>query len=358
MSRDNLSRHAFTLIELLVVIAIIGVLIALLLPAVQKVREAANRTKCLNNLKQLGLAMHHYHDATGTFPSGRTGPNLGEQRRLSAFVYMTPYFEQDNLSKLIWTPATYGSQTYTTPPVPWDQNYDPWGVQYQIKWLHCPSDNPRYDMRGGRTGAIASTSYAVCWGDFVTGTGLAGTYSRRGMFGLDSKISFKDITDGSSNTIAMSERTFRLDDNTILGNAAKGIAGIDRNPTLCLATADRSTGRYRPGVLLNNYYAGVRWNDGSAEFTGFNTILPPNSPTCYAGGSANQAGSNFPGIFSAQSRHPGGVNCLFADGSVRFISESIDTGNLGAPEDLIGPSPYGVWGALGTINRGEIANLP
>jgi prepilin-type N-terminal cleavage/methylation domain-containing protein/prepilin-type processing-associated H-X9-DG protein len=344
---------AFTLVELLVVIAIIAILIALLVPAVQKVREAANRTSCQNHLKQLGIALHNFHNVTGAFPSGRTGPS-SSQSRLSAFVYLTPYFEQDNLYNLIFTPATYGSTSYSSPPVPWDQNFDPWGRAYQVKWLHCPSDVPRYDERGGRTGAIASTSYAVCWGDFVTGTGLSGTFSRRGMFGLNSQISVKDIIDGTSNTVALAERTFRLGPRTILGNAAVGVAGIDQNPSLCLLTADFSTGEYRAGIPLNNYYAGVRWNDGSAEFTGFNTILPPNKPTCYSGGSASQAGSNTPGIFTAQSRHTNGVNVLFADGSVHWISEAINAGNQAAPERLSGESPYGVWGALGTINGGEV----
>jgi prepilin-type N-terminal cleavage/methylation domain-containing protein/prepilin-type processing-associated H-X9-DG protein len=346
-------RRAFTLVELLVVIAIIAVLLGLLLPAIQKVREAANRTKCSNNLKQFGLALHNYHDANKSFPSGRSGP-ASSQSRLSPFVALTPFYEQDNLYQLIYTPATYGTTFYATPPVPWDQNFDPWGKQYQMPNMHCPSDIPRYDERGGRTGAIASTSYAVCWGDFVTGTGLAGTFKPRGMFGLNSKVAIRDITDGTSTSLALSERTFRLGERTILGNAAVGITGLESNPALCLLTVNRATGNYNPGVPLNPYYAGVRWNDGSAEFTGFNTILPPNSPTCYTGGSATQAGSNTPGVFTAQSRHPGGVNGLFADGSVRFISQNIDAGNPGAPERLTGPSPYGVWGSLGTINGGEV----
>jgi prepilin-type processing-associated H-X9-DG protein/prepilin-type N-terminal cleavage/methylation domain-containing protein len=345
-------RPAFTLIELLVVVAIIAALIGLLLPAVQKAREAASRAKCNNTLHQLGVALHNYHDANGSFPPGRGGPD-SSQNRLSAFVLLSPFYEGDNLYKLIFAPATYGTTTYTSPPVPWDANYDPWGVAYQISILLCPSDIPLHDNRGGRTGSIASTSYAVCWGDFVTGTGLSGSYNHRGMFGLNSRTRTLDITDGTSNTIALSERTFRRGPRTVLGNAAIGITNLPNDPSLCLQTVDGTTGEYRPDAILNGYYAGVRWNDGSAEFTGFNTVLPPNSPSCYEGGSATVSGSNTPGVFTAQSRHPGGVNALFADGSVHFISQSIDSGSSSAPERMNGQSPYGVWGALGTINGGE-----
>ncbi len=249
---------------------------------------------------------------------------------------------------MIFTPATYGDTDYPSPPVPWDANFDPWGFRFQIPLLHCPSDNPQYDHRGGRTGAIASTNYAVCWGDFVTGTGLNGTFSRRALFGLDSRVGVKDITDGTSNTLAMSERAFYQNDRSIVGNAAYSVPGIDRDPALCLATGDPATGEYLPGVVLNPYHGGVRWNDGSAEFTGFTTVLPPNSPSCY------EAGSNTPGVFAASSRHVGGVNALFADGAVRFISQAINAGHAEAPEQMSGPSPYGIWGALGTMNGGEV----
>ncbi len=350
-------RFAFTLIELLVVIAIIAVLIALLVPAVQKVREAANRMSCTNNLKQLGLALHNYNDANGGFPPGSGGtPPLAGTNRLSTHVYLLAYLEADNLYKMIWSsyPVTYGGTTYTQVPVPWDSNFDPWGYAYQPNNFHCPSDTPAFDKRGGRTGMIASTNYMTCRGDLVTGSGNANASPiKRAMFHNEANnpgrwdVKYRDILDGLSNTIAMSERVFRVTSTSVLGNIVDNEgAALATNPSICLATA--SGDNYLPALTLDVYFGGVRFNDGMAQFTGFSTILPPNSPACM------EAGSNTDGIFSAQSRHPGGVNVLFSDASVHFITNSVDAGNSGAPEPTTGgPSPYGVWGALGTINGGE-----
>lgn len=235
------------------------------------------------------------------------------------------------------------------PPAPWDQNFDPWGKNNQVKFLHCPSDIPQYDNRGGRTISIASTNYMVCWGDVITGTQLNSAFQKRGIFGNKSAVKLNEISDGTSNTLAMSERVFRVTANSVKGNIARDLgAALSTNPTLCLLTANQMAGQYNSTITLDGYYGGTRWNDGMTQFTGFNTVLPPNSPSCMA------AGSNTFGIFSAQSMHSGGVNGLFADGSVRFISENINVGNQGAPENLNGPSPYGVWGGLGTMKGGEI----
>jgi prepilin-type N-terminal cleavage/methylation domain-containing protein/prepilin-type processing-associated H-X9-DG protein len=351
------SRGGFTLIELLVVIAIIAILIALLVPAVQKVREAANRMSCTNNLKQLGLALHNYADTHKAFPPG-SGGAASNSYRLSAHVYLLPYIEGDNLGKLILNsfPVTYGTVTYTQTPQPWDANYVPWGYKYQMSIMHCPSDTPQYDNRGGLTGMIASTNYMTCRGDLVTGTGDGNAAPRkRGMFHNTPRsnpqsswgVRHSEIVDGLSNTIAMSERVFRLSPRAVLGNIVDNEgAELAGNPSICLTTF--SGGDYLPSVKLDGYFGGVRFNDGMCQFTGFNTILPPNSPSCM------EMGSNTDGTFSAQSRHSGGVNALFADGSVHFITNGIDAGNSGAPEPKTGgPSPYGVWGALGSINGGE-----
>jgi prepilin-type N-terminal cleavage/methylation domain-containing protein/prepilin-type processing-associated H-X9-DG protein len=355
-------RSGFTLIELLVVIAIIAILIGLLLPAVQKVREAANRMSCSNNLKQLGLALHSYHDTRKAFPPGSGGfpPTANTNYRLSAFTFLLPYIEGTNLYNLIWNsfPVTYGTTTYTAVPVPWDQNFVPWGYNYQLSMLHCPSDTPAYDNRGGLTVMLASTNYVTCRGDLVTGSGnndAAPNSQKRGMFNNERgapamwDITIASITDGLSNTIALSERVFRNDPRAILGNIVDNEgAALATNPSICMATVG-TNGQYLPTVTLDGYFGGVRTYDGMAQFTGFNTILPPNSPSCM------EMGSNTDGVFSAQSRHLGGVNCVFADGSVHFIMSNIDTGNVGAPEPATGgQSPYGVWGALGTITGNEV----
>jgi prepilin-type processing-associated H-X9-DG protein/prepilin-type N-terminal cleavage/methylation domain-containing protein len=350
-------RAAFTLVELLVVIAIIAVLIGLLLPAVQKIREAAARVQCQNNLKQLGLALANYHDSMHVFPPGTGGnPNqgrspwsVGDQLRLSVFYFLTQFIEQGNLYNLINTPATYGSTTYSTannnlPPFPGDGNFVPYGSVYQFKLLLCPSDVPKYDTSNG--GKLASSSYAVCWGDTIIGTALLVPWSKRGMFGNLSSLNYPAISDGSSNTIAMSEHTFYTSSTSIWGNVADSVWAIQSDPAACLAKANLATGQFNTGVRVDIYHPGVRAFDGMAFFTGFNTVLPPNSPSC-------EADSISWGIYSASSRHPNGVNVLFADGSVHFISQTINAGNSGAVPVTSGPSPYGVWGALGTINGGE-----
>jgi prepilin-type processing-associated H-X9-DG protein len=348
------------LIELLVVIAIIAVLVALLIPAVQKVREAASRLQCNNNLKQLGAALHNYHDVEKKFPGGSGGvaPLAAPPSRLSAYVFLLPYIEQGMLYNLIWNsfPVTYGAMTYTQVPVPWDANFVPWGRAYQISILHCPTDTPAYDNRGGLTGAIASTNYMTCRGDLVTGTGDSDLAPlKRGMFHNENgapaswDVRLSDITDGTSNTIAISERVFRMHPTAVMGNIVDNEgAALATNPSVCMTTFNGDY--YLPAVTLDVYFGGVRFNDGMAQFTGFNTILPPNSPSCM------EMGSNTDGVFSAQSWHQGGVNALFADASCHFIASTIDAGNSGAPEPAKGgPSPYGVWGALGTINGGEVS---
>lgn len=343
-------RAAFTLIELLVVIAIIAVLIALLLPAVQQAREAARRSQCRNNLKQLGLALHNYHDVYNTFPY-REGGTLGTANRGtqcnwgrgSGYIGLLPYFDQAPLYNQISGPLTIGSTTYPAfGPGPWSNNYTPWRARLQM--LLCPSDGR--SIANDQTG---DTSYAFSAGDtgLVRGGTSPVTPTTRGVFGDRSSVRIGSITDGASNTILMAERTFPVADGDI-GNVVF-IGASATVPNDCRATFNTSTRRYNdPGIAKPR--TGKHWADGGATVTGFNTILPPNSPSCSVGDNESQNG-----IYSAGSKHTGGVHALMGDGAVRFISENIHTGNLGIDSlNTDGQSNYGVWGALGSRNGGEV----
>ncbi|MFN3161437.1 MAG: DUF1559 domain-containing protein [Rubinisphaera brasiliensis] len=327
-------RSAFTLIELLVVIAIIAILVALLLPAVQQAREAARRSSCKNNLKQLGLALHNYHDTHTTFPYGKGGPVRASQRH-SWYVSLLPFFEQAALADQI--------------PSLDDSQIDPWHTWWrdtvpEMAVINCPSDVIGFqtDRHRGRS------NYVGCTGDNQT----TETSNPNGIFGYRSKTSFRDITDGTSNTLLLSECT-RPTDTHSFGRVAN-ISPVDR--ATCRATADPA----RPGYFLTSTdYAGsgsapsnlgdgrargTRFGDGKAMNTGFNAVLGPNQPSC---GDGQDPGN---GIFSAMSRHQGGVQVVMADGSTRFISENIDT----TDQSGSGGSVSGLWGGLATKGGGEI----
>lgn len=331
-------KSGFTLVELLVVIAIIGVLVALLLPAVQQAREAARRMQCSNQLKQLGLALHNYHDTYNTFPAraaGTTGPNADtghNSGRLSGSIALLPYLEQTALYDGIarGNPA-FGPRTWNS--------WAPWNVAPTM--LRCPSDN----YTGGR---VDITNYRFSLGDSVSNIREAAQV--RGIFGKLGWSGFRDITDGSSNTVAMAERnvtSFNLGAQTgmirVKDGVATGLGDLGQNPLECYTAVD---GQFyaNPGSVKGR--GGWWWQDGQAERAGFHTVLPPNAPACITGGDGS--GDSQTSLISANSNHPGGAMTLRADGSTHFVPETIDTGNLGMPAINAGISPYGVWGALGT----------
>ena len=347
------ARRGFTLIELLVVIAIIAVLIALLLPAVQAAREAARRSACQNNLKQLGLAIHNYHDTFNMFPTGQGGSGSmtcrsdenNHRGSLSIFVMTAPFWEQA---------AIYNQIMDARPQrFPWN-NHSYWNAQFEL--LRCPSDATNNAPRSSTRG---KTNYAWCGGDSLldgrSDNGTCHSYTQRptrGIFALFKHHDMGDITDGTSNTIAMSERV-RPVANNAYGDVTYEASGM---PLACRALLPPN--RIYATIATNDAPPGFRWGDGRPWFNGFSTILPPNDASC----STNNSGSDphwFPGTFTASSRHAGGVQILLADGSVRFISQNIDTGNLAtAPPAGNGgaQSPYGVWGALGTRSGGEVVS--
>jgi prepilin-type N-terminal cleavage/methylation domain-containing protein/prepilin-type processing-associated H-X9-DG protein len=335
------SSSAFTLVELLVVIAIIGVLIALLLPAVQAAREAARRAQCMNHLKQLGLALHNYYDTHNAFPaliggpaeSGIQGANVTTPR-FSAFIGLLPFVEQMPLYEKISTSPTYV----------WNTAFEPWKTQ--IPTLLCPSDIDTSDITHDDNRTVwGHNNYAFCTGDSYQNQHWNSTYAYpaktpvRGIFGPHSYTRMAEITDGTSNTVALGEIARPPAGNAFGSNTNANTS----NPINCRASF--VNGQYTTALVNRNRSLGTRWCDGRFGYTGCNTILPPNGPVCN--------GESTAGILTMGSRHPGGVNVAMADGSARFVSETIDTGNLASSAPTSGKSPYGAWGAMGSKDGGE-----
>jgi prepilin-type N-terminal cleavage/methylation domain-containing protein len=369
-------RPGFTLVELLVVIAIIGVLVALLLPAVQAAREAARRSQCSNNLKQFGLALHNYADVFKNFPPRRGGTSgnsatdtarqFGNFDRLSAFVALLPFYEQKPLADAIAAGGTInGTLYYPGGPAPWysNNNWTPWRQQLQI--IMCPSDKILLTPN-----ASAHNSYAFSMGDTVGGSAKINGINvhisggpdmvLRGPFnGSQRCVGLQFITDGTSNTIAMSERTATGSGNINLRTAngedikiatVSNVSSILTNPGSCYAQA---RGTEYVAVQIKARFGSI-WCDGQAENVAFNTVLPPNAPSCV--NDTNPNADSTGGVLSASSYHPGGVTGLLCDGSVRFVNQNINTGNTALPQVTSGKSPYGVWGALGSINGREASS--
>ena len=365
--KKRLNKSAFTLVELLVVIAIIGILVGLLLPAVQAAREAARRMQCTNNLKNLALAQHNHHDAYKLFtpasndPRWKTQLNSGNSYdRLSYLTNLLPYIEQTPLYNTILPftlsggrPWNFGNNGTTAAPIlsPWAKN---------VATFRCPSDGIQLNPDD-----CLPTNYVCNRGDIYENSG---DWEFRGVFanGERGKANFSTIKDGSSNTLMLSE--------TVVGRA-NGISGQDLiregtvlnaigpiggafTPSLCMAS--KGPGGTLIGTLQNSYGntgwgKGRRWGDSLNAYTGFFTILPPNAPTC-----AND-NAEYNAQPTASSQHSGGAYAAMCDGSIRFVSSSIDCGNLNATHPIpngnsrnyLGPSLWGVWGAMGSSIGGE-----
>ncbi|NMC20224.1 MAG: DUF1559 domain-containing protein, partial [Thermogutta sp.] len=280
-----IQRRGFTLVELLVVIAIIGILIALLLPAVQAAREAARRSQCTNNLKQLGLALHNYHDVHSRFVALKagttgTGPswNDGNNGQLCGLIPLLPFMEQRALWDQISRPLDQdGDGTIDYPafgPAAWRTDYRPF--RQQVPGLLCPSD-PAYKKQNPAT-EQAYNNYMFSVGDHINRN--AYDQPNRGPFAHWYWTSFADITDGSSNTIGMAERSIYTRTGAIKGDVVQSVSGIDQNPTLCLATKGQN-GMYASGYALNGEKrVGKTWADGRPCWNGITTVLPPNAPSC------------------------------------------------------------------------------
>jgi prepilin-type N-terminal cleavage/methylation domain-containing protein len=318
------SRSGFTLIELLVVIAIIAVLIALLLPAVQQAREAARRTQCKNNLKQIGLALHNYHDTANAFPpslcltlSGADFGEWGPQARL------LPYLDQANLQNLINFSQPYDTQLNV--------------VKTRVAVYMCPSE---INDRGSFEDGIDQypLNYAAnmgTWRVYDPVTGLGGN----GAFAPNTRLSMRDFTDGSSMTSAFSEV-----------QAFQAILKEGGSPTATPPASPAVVGGWS-GASFEPANGHTEWVEGRVHQDGFTSTFVPNSKVLHTDSgevfdidytSAEEADSTTAPTYAAitsRSYHVGIVNTLLMDGSVRTISSNID---------------LNVWRALGTRSGGEI----
>jgi prepilin-type N-terminal cleavage/methylation domain-containing protein/prepilin-type processing-associated H-X9-DG protein len=295
------SRRAFTLIELLVVIAIIAILIALLVPAVQKVRAAAARTQCINNLKQWGLAMQGFHDANKALPLGAINPP-----RQTWVPYLWPYVDQTPL-QIAFGPLT--TQNFYQAPA-CVQLSTTGAIYTPISLYYCPADRPGAEWRGDPYWR-ARGNYVVSWGARTT----SGTTGGNAVFGFlngnaakPQRTKLVQITDGTSNTLMMAEIIVGLSDTDFVTH----------------------------GDIFND--------DVEAAGAMFMTDLTPNSGTdlMYCTPPAQDpmapCTNGSPGHAAARSRHSGGVNALFCDGSVHFIGNNIDLNS---------------WQALGTMSSND-----
>jgi prepilin-type N-terminal cleavage/methylation domain-containing protein/prepilin-type processing-associated H-X9-DG protein len=332
MAARKLIRTGFTLIELLVVIAIIAILIGLLLPAVQKVREAAARAKCTNNLKQIGLALHNFELTTGTLPPNGSYVPAGSTATFSGDSYsvlsrILPYIEQSSIYQLVDLTASATSQPTVT--------------AQRIAIYVCPSEVN--DMPRTSTPPRYPTTYGANEGDWLVWDPTTGT-SGNGVFPLlaypnEKGYRLTDIADGTSTTVGFAEvKAF----GSYLKGTGTPPAAMPTTPAAVLAL----------GGTLKTLVAHTGWTEGNTFQTGLTFTLPPNTYVPYPNPAdgvtydvdwiSTLDGSSTTTISYAsvisRSYHTGGVNVLFMDGSVRFIGSSID---------------QALWHAMGTRNGGE-----
>ncbi len=366
--RNQSSRQGFTLVELLVVIAIIGILIGLLLPAVQAAREAARRMQCTNNLKQIGLALHNYHDTNGVFPPNCTGGGHEDHPSpwgaVSFYVALYPFMEQNALYNEVVADGEDG----------WADIWQCNQTKYQnlIPMMGCPSDayaQQKSWLNGGQAGSYCGSrgdTSANLQENAINERGFfkGGLGARKGAWGWGRGVQcrpFSAIIDGTSNTIAISETCVSGQGNSMRVKGGMVIYSAG-SPNSCLAMVDANDRSAFTGNQSNYNGRGSLHTDGRPGTLIFTTVLPPNSPSCVTSEGVSNPGYAQHGYLSASSYHSGGVNGLYADGSVHFISDTVDCGNKLSSTDYLntdpnGKSPFGVWGALGSIGGGESVSM-
>ncbi|MDR1483213.1 MAG: DUF1559 domain-containing protein [Planctomycetaceae bacterium] len=368
--------------ELVIVFAVLGTLVALLFPTIQSAKLATQKIGCVDKIRKLGLATQNYNSTFNSLP----GHNFGSAKRerseidlakspsrfaFSAFVALLPYLDEVALSKAI----VVDEELYGEP----DSEYlthsrrGAWSVI--VNGLICPNErvegkNLFYNKAAG------STNYLVSSGDipFNWSRDAKNPYSDagvgRGTFKMKKWLRYSDITDGVSNTVMFSERCLgRRNSNFVketyyamcwksgttepdptadgkkpldFSAVYKNIAGVRY-----ISRSIRFGNAFNQAAALNNQ-GGKLWHKSDPLSTSFSAIFPPNGPSCM---------SNYHFAMAPTSYHLGGVNTCFADGSVHFISNRIDVGDLSLPPVKKGISPYGVWGALGSANGEEIVQI-
>ncbi len=334
------ARRGFTLIELLVVIAIIAVLIALLLPAVQAAREAARRIRCANNLKQIGLALHNYETAAGALPmmmsllgAGNTvyyDTGWSAQARILPHLEGNPLFNAANLSVFKEDPPNSTIISLT------------------VAAFICPSEI-RPQVSSHDYGLSGVVNYGMCGGDWFVWGGFGGPNNRQA-FGPNRSLRLAAITDGLSGTVFAAEvRAYQASSNCRFIT----LPSVNDPNAIPSPYADpfQVAPEYDNGICVteNQYEFHTEWSDGHVHAAGFTTAWPPNKAiigeSFYRGMDLDLNGKNeenggptFSAI-TARSYHPGGVNALLGDGSVRFVKGTIDGM---------------VWRSLGTVAGGEV----
>ena len=374
--RGGGNPSAFTLVELLVVIAIIGILIALLLPAVQAAREAARRMQCTNHLKQVSLSVHVFHDALKRLPSAVHDPIFYDATprvtRANYLACVLPYMEQTAMYDFIKSrggAAWQGDRGNNIRP---------------ISTFLCPSDGMSGSWNANNTDGNGSI-YANCrasladMASYIRDGDSMDAHLRAWLDQGDSRRkSLASITDGTSNTLMLSEGLIS-DALGGTGGAYKsrlallGGPGFWSAPDICLALRGPNGEFVNPlqPIKTGEHAPGRRAFDNMAQLNYFHPLMPPNSPSC------SQDNNNNNAWVSASSNHTGGVNVALLDGSCTFVSETIQVTNTHRfttrnPNDWTGPAvnppshpidaagrfSYGLWSELGSINGKESASVP
>lgn len=318
-------RSGFTLIEILVVIAIISLLLALILPAIQKVRASADKASCASNLKQIGIAMHHYHHDYGTLPPQGNFTVGSTFSGYSIHARLLPYIEQDNLHKQINYSVGFAAQ--------------PQICRQKIKLYRCPSDSEDRTRPDGGVEFYPS-NYGFNIGTWLGIDQLTGR-SGDGTFGMNQKHRFADIHDGLAYTIAAADvKTF------VPALLDSGVpAGPDAPPPSSPADIATYGGSFDPD------YCHTQWVSGRTLQSGLTTTFPPNTKVPYVHPSGTVYDVDFtsarlgPGTprqgyrcVTSRSYHPSGVNTLMVGGNLQFVTNAM---------------PQAVWRAMGTRNGGE-----